>query len=132
MISLPAVRVDHVGIVGRAPTALALALELDTTGARLMPSGVAVTRFGPDRALEWITPAHPDNPVERFLEARGPGLHHLALAVSCPLEDVIQRLPVWGFEAVGEIEPSSDGRPSLFLRPRSTGGVLVELLEERP
>ena len=94
-----------------------------------MPSGVAVGRFGPCHMLELVAPASAGSPVERFLERRGPGLHHLALRVDEPLAEVVARLGELGIEAVGAVEPSSDGRPSIFLHPSTTGGVLVELVE---
>lgn len=75
-----------------------------------------------------MTPARAGSPVERFLERRGPGLHHIALRVDEPLPDALERLRAEGIEAVGEIETSSDGRPCVFLHPSSTGGVLVELV----
>jgi hypothetical protein len=71
----------------------------------------------------------PGSPIERFLERRGPGLHHLALRVDEPLTTLLPRLEAAGAEPIGAIAPSSDGRPSLFLHPASTGGVLVELVE---
>ena len=94
-----------------------------------MPSGVGVGRFGPDRTLELVVPTGTGTPIDRFLEKRGGGLHHIALAVDQPLTELLPRLLEAGIEVAGEIEPSSDGRPSLFLHPSSTGGVLVELVE---
>ena len=131
MALLPALELDHVGIAvadtGDSPLAAALgATELALT---TMPSGVAVGRFGPDKRIELVTPAHAGNPIDRFLERRGPGLHHIALRVDEPLASVVERLDAAGIEAVGPIEPSSDGRPCVFLHPSTTGGVLVELIE---
>ena len=128
---MPIVALDHVGIAVADPDVHPLALALGGADAALteMRSGVAVGRFGPDLQLELVTPARPGNPVERFLERRGPGLHHLALQVDEALESVLERLRGEGIEPVGEIELSSDGRPSVFLHPSTTGGVLVELVE---
>lgn len=132
--ALPAVELDHVGIAaptGRLP--LAEALGVSELPLAVMPSGVAVGRFGPGERLELVTTARPGSPIERFLETRGPGLHHVAFRVDEPLAGVVERLRTHGIEPVGEIEPSSDGRPCVFLHPSSTGGVLVELVEgERP
>ena len=127
---LAGARLDHVGI---AATSLELPLgrllgEL-TPELKRMPSGVGVARLGADHELELVVPVRPPTPIDGFLEQRGGGLHHVALAVSQPLEDVLARLRGAGVEVAGGIEPSSDGRPSLFLHPRSTGGVLVELVE---
>jgi hypothetical protein len=73
-------------------------------------------------------PSRSGSPVDRFLEKRGPGLHHLALQVSLPLETVIEQLEAAGVTTLGAIQPSSDGRPSVFLHPSTTGGVLIELV----
>ena len=91
-----------------------------------MPSGVRVARHGP---LEVVVPEREGSPVDRFLEARGAGLHHVALGVADPLEEVVARLAASGIRAVGPIEPGSDGRRTVFLHPRAMGGVLVELVE---
>lgn len=127
---LPALELDHVGIAAPSALELPLARALDAGSAKLseMPNGVAVGRFGPGDRLELVTPARPGNPIERFLERRGPGLHHIALRVDEPLAEVLVRLRAEGIEAAGEIEVSSDGRPCVFLHPSSTGGVLVELV----
>jgi methylmalonyl-CoA epimerase len=130
---LGAAELDHVGIAA-ASGEFVLAALLGEPAPRLeeMPSGVAVGRFGPDRRLELVTASRPGSPIERFLERRGPGLHHIALSVDEPLEALLPRLADAGIEVIGEIAPSSDGRPSVFLHPSSTGGVLVELVQGQP
>src|SRR5262249_26318908 len=95
---------------------------------RAMPTGVRVARVG---ALEIVAPERAGSPVERFLATRGSGLHHVALAVEAPLEEVRARRAAAGVETVGVIEPGSDGRRTLFLHPRTMGGVLVELVEDQ-
>jgi methylmalonyl-CoA epimerase len=129
--ALPAIALDHVGIAVESVTASPLRRALGDDNPRLteMPSGVAVSRVGPGQQLELVEPARPGSPIERFLERRGPGLHHVAFRVDEPLADVLERLHEDGIEPVGGIEPASDGRPSVFLHPSSTGGVLVELVE---
>jgi methylmalonyl-CoA/ethylmalonyl-CoA epimerase len=131
---LGSAKLDHVGIAAKGPElALAALLGIQEPDLKTMPSGVAVGRFGRDQALELVVPTGTGTPIDRFLEKRGPGLHHVALAVDQPLDELLPRLRAAGIEVAGEIEPSSDGRLSLFLHPSSTGGVLVELVEgERP
>ena len=130
--ALPVVGLDHVGIAASDPDSpLAALLGGDGVGraGRVMPSGVTVGRFGPGDALELVWPGRPGTPIDRFLDRRGPGLHHLGLRVEVPLADLLATLLEEGIEVIGGIELSSDGRPCLFLHPRSTGGVLVELVE---
>lgn len=127
---LPAVAVDHVGIVAPEAAGQPLVDALGGVGPLVeMPSGVAISRFGPDTMLELVTPVRSGSPVEAFLERRGPGLHHVAFRVDEPLAAVLEQLHAFGIESVGEIVPSSDGRPSVFLHPKTTGGVLVELVQ---
>jgi hypothetical protein len=129
MALLPAHALDHVGIAApAADLALARALGGEPAG-RQMPSGVVVGRFGPADALELVWPGRSGTPVDGFLARRGPGLHHLALRVDEPLEDLRGTLAAAGLSAIGAVDVSSDGRPCLFLDPRATGGVLVELVE---
>jgi catechol 2,3-dioxygenase-like lactoylglutathione lyase family enzyme len=133
MAELSRVALDHVGILttdGRAPLAKALGSPRIT--GRQMPSGVVVARFGPGDCLELVWPGRAGTPVDRHLARRGPGLHHLALRVDGPLAAATAEITALGMQLVGPSEPSSDGRPSVFLHPRSTGGVLVELVEGRP
>jgi hypothetical protein len=127
--ALRAVAFDHVGIALESIDSALCALLGAPETLELMPSGAAVGRFGPGRQLEAVTSGRVGSPVDRFLEQRGPGLHHIALRVDEPLADVLARLEVAGYRAAGPVEPSSDGRPSVFLHPKTTGGVLLELVE---
>jgi catechol 2,3-dioxygenase-like lactoylglutathione lyase family enzyme len=120
---------DHVGIAVASPDSPLTGLLGDPPTLKEMPSGVTVGRFGPDMRLELVVPTRIGSPIERFLQRRGPGLHHIALQVDEPLTVVIERLEAAGVSAVGPIEPASDGRPSLFLHPSGTDGVLIELVE---
>jgi methylmalonyl-CoA/ethylmalonyl-CoA epimerase len=130
-LPIPVVAVDHVGIAAPDSGVHPLARAIGAGGLELTPmrSGVAIARFGPDERLELVVPDRPGSPIETFLERRGPGLHHIAFRVDEPLASLLPGLAAAGLEPAGQIEPSSDGRPSLFLHPRSTGGILVELVE---
>lgn len=132
MSALDSAAFDHVGVA--VPSADARLAELLGAPERLtaMPSGVAVGRIGADRALELVVAAVPPTPIDRFLVRRGPGLHHLGLRVDEPLAAVVERLAAEGIEPIGGIEAASDGRPSVFLHPSTTGGVLIELVEGPP
>ncbi len=90
--------------------------------------GVNIAFFG---KVELLEPRSPDAHVARFLGDREGGLHHLAFQVP----DI--RAALAGFEADGfeliDREPrmGAAGHPIAFLHPRSTGGVLIELVEVR-
>jgi methylmalonyl-CoA/ethylmalonyl-CoA epimerase len=82
--------------------------------------------------IELIEPTDAESGVARYLEKRGPGMHHLCLEVE-DISATIDRLRAAGVELINE-EPrvTADGRQYAFVHPRSTGGVLVELYAGRP
>jgi methylmalonyl-CoA epimerase len=130
MALLPIVSLDHVGIASSSEQSpLADAVAGEPLRGTLMPSGVTVAHFGPDDLLELVWPGPEGSPIDKFLERRGPGLHHIALRVDGPLGEIVERLKEAGLRTTGEIERSADGRWSVFLHPSSTGGVLIELVE---
>jgi methylmalonyl-CoA/ethylmalonyl-CoA epimerase len=79
--------------------------------------------------LELLEPTAAESPVGRFLEHRGPGLHHIALEVE-DLEVALERCRAAGLATVGEAgRRGAGGRRIAFLHPSGTGGVLLELCE---
>ncbi len=79
--------------------------------------------------LELLEPTGTDSSVARFLQKRGPGLHHICFAVD-DLAATLERLGSVGFEILGTGEEVGvEGRPVAFLHPRSSGGVLTEFIE---
>jgi len=132
---MPELPLDHVGIAVRS-IAEALPLFKLITGGDGSPTeevadqGVAVAFVGSGEGrIELIEPIAPESPVARFLERRGPGLHHLAYAVP-DLPAALERLRRAGIQLVDQ-EPriGAHGRRVAFLHPSSTGGVLIELVE---
>jgi methylmalonyl-CoA epimerase len=131
---LEALEVDHVGIAAAgAGSDLSRLLGAAEVEGRQMPSGVAVGRFGPGRRLELVWEAREGSPVAGFLRRRGPGLHHVALRVEAPIEELRERLASASVPLIGEaIESAADGRKCFFVHPSGTGGVLVEVVEGEP
>jgi methylmalonyl-CoA epimerase len=127
---------DHVAIAVDSIDALAPALEA-VTGARssrrerVDAQGVELCFIGAgDGKLELLQPLGPDTPVGRFLARRGGGLHHVAYRVP-DLPAALRSLAEQGIELIDrEPRPGARGHRVAFLHPRSTGGVLIELLEE--
>ncbi|HSJ09677.1 MAG TPA: methylmalonyl-CoA epimerase [Longimicrobiales bacterium] len=96
---------------------------------RVAAQGVDVVFIGegPGR-LELLEPLSPDSAVGRFLARRGGGLHHIAYRVP-DLEAALARLSEAGVELIDrEPRAGAHGHRVAFLHPRSTGGVLVELV----
>ena len=94
--------------------------------------GVRVVKLDCGNALVELTePLGPETPVGRFLAKNRPGLHHLCFRTKDLRADVA-RLKAKGVQFVNE-EPTlgAAGLPIVFLHPKSTGGVLIELVETR-
>jgi methylmalonyl-CoA epimerase len=82
-----------------------------------------------DCHVELLRPLAADSPVGRFLERSGPGLHHVAYRVE-DIDATLARLGEAGVRLI-DTEPRTGIRGSrvAFLHPRSTGGVLTEVVE---
>ncbi len=80
--------------------------------------------------IELLQATHSDSPIARFLEKNKEGIHHIAFDVD-DINAEIQRLKGLGFVLLSE-EPKSgaDGKLIVFLHPKSTNGVLVELCQD--
>ncbi|MFQ5795891.1 MAG: methylmalonyl-CoA epimerase [Candidatus Bipolaricaulia bacterium] len=88
---------------------------------------VAFLELGDDR-VELIEPLA-GSTVERFVERRGPGIHHIALGVE-DLDAELTRLQEAGIELIDEQPgPGAEGSRVVFVHPREMGGVLIELVE---
>jgi methylmalonyl-CoA epimerase len=129
---------DHVAIAvpsiaDALPTFEALVGTRGSTPERVAAQGVAVAFLHSDgAALELIEPLAPDSGVARFLARRGPGLHHLAYRVA-DLAGTLDRLAAQGVELIDrQPRAGAHGHRVAFIHPRSTGGVLVELVETAP
>ncbi|WP_035957819.1 methylmalonyl Co-A mutase-associated GTPase MeaB [Bryobacter aggregatus] len=89
---------------------------------------VAMLQAGESR-IELLQPSEPGSTIARFLEKRGPGLHHIALRVP-DLQAAAARLQSHGARLLNEPRIGAGGHRYVFIHPASTGGVLLELIEE--
>jgi len=126
---------DHIGIAVRdADSALAgwlKALGLEESHRETIEGQgiLAVSVPLGDATIELLQPVDPDGPVARFIESRGEGIHHVALRV-LNLEEALDGARESGLGLVDEKPREGAGGARIaFLHPRSTGGVLVELVE---
>ena len=82
--------------------------------------------------IELLQATSDDSTIAKFIEKRGPGIHHIAFDV----EDIyaeIKRLQGLGFRMIHETpKDGADNKLIAFLHPKSTDGVLVELCQEKP
>lgn len=90
----------------------------------------AVLLGGGPSYVELIAPVTEDTGVARFLAKKGPGMHHVAFAVP-DLESALRELEDEGVELIDTAPRRGlGGHMVAFLHPRSTGGVLTELVEQ--
>jgi methylmalonyl-CoA/ethylmalonyl-CoA epimerase len=128
-------RIDHVGV---AVDDIDAALELyEGTFAMPLAHRETVEEQGVEAVLldvgeghvELLRPLGPETAVGKFLERKGPGLHHVAYAVD-DIDATLKKLAAAGLELI-----DSEARVGIresrvaFLHPRSTGGVLTEIVE---
>jgi methylmalonyl-CoA/ethylmalonyl-CoA epimerase len=81
-----------------------------------------------DGHVELLRPLDPDTPVGKFIENRGVGMHHVAYRVSDVAAE-LQRCKAFGLELIDETPRIGILNSTVaFLHPKSTGGVLIELV----
>jgi methylmalonyl-CoA epimerase len=128
-------RIDHVGVAVEDLDA-AIALYRDTYAMELVHREVveeqgveAVLLDVGENHVELLAPLGPDTPVGRFLAARGPGMHHVAYQVT-DIERTLGALREQGVRLIDE-SPRIGIRGShvAFVHPKSTGGVLTEIVQ---
>ena len=76
--------------------------------------------------IELIQPTKDDSPIKKFLDKKGPGLHHMALETD-NIEGEVGRMEECGIQFLGKIRPGSAGTKVTFIHPKSLHGVLAEL-----
>jgi methylmalonyl-CoA epimerase len=130
-------KIDHLGIATRE-IAEALSFWRDSLGLELneveevteQKVRIAMLPLGESR-VELLEPTAPDSPIAKFLEKRGPGLHHIAIQV----EDILRsldRLKRQGARLIDESpRPGAGGSLVAFVHPSSANGVLLELVQPK-
>ena len=97
--------------------------EVDEQGVR-----VAMLAVGESR-IELLEPTHEKSPIAKFLDKRGPGIHHIALRVG-DIRAALNKLKATGARLIDETPRiGAGGCLVAFIHPTATGGVLVELVE---
>jgi methylmalonyl-CoA/ethylmalonyl-CoA epimerase len=128
-------RIDHIGVAVEDIDA-AIELYRDGFGMELAhretveSQGVeAVLLDVGDGHVELLAPLGPDTPVGKYMAKNGAGLHHVAYAVD-DIDAVLEKIAAAGIQLI-DSEPRTGIRDSrvAFLHPRSTDGVLTEIVE---
>jgi len=76
--------------------------------------------------IELMQPTNDASPIKKFLDKKGPGLHHMALETD-NIESEVSRMEGCGIQFLGKIRPGSAGTKVTFIHPKSLHGVLTEL-----
>jgi methylmalonyl-CoA epimerase len=135
MSGLKDCKIDHLGIAVRSldralrfyRDQLGLDVAMRETVAQEKVN-VAMLPVGEPR-IELLEPTEADSVIGKFLEKRGEGLHHVALKVP-DLNAAVERLRASGARLLNEPRAGAGGHLYVFVHPSSTGGVLVELIQE--
>ena len=129
------IRINHIGLATASiEDALRLfsdGLGIATAGGEDVQGDMTRVTFAPlgESRLEFLEPLDGEGPVQKFLEKRGPGIHHICLEVE-DLPGMLDRLRALGIELVDEQpRPGAHGTSVAFIHPKSANGVLIELVE---
>jgi len=131
-------RIDHIAIlVDDMEKTLGFwsqALGMEVSDIQDVPTEAAQIAFLPTGGseIELVRPTTDDSGLAKYLEKRGPGMHHVCLEVD-DIAGMLQQLEGQGIQLIND-QPrtAADGRKYAFIHPKSTNGVLVELYEIPP
>jgi methylmalonyl-CoA/ethylmalonyl-CoA epimerase len=128
-------RIDHIGVAvkdlegGIALYEKSFKMELAHRETVEEQGVEAVLLDVGDGHVELLAPLGPETPVGKYLARKGPGLHHVAYAVD-DIDSTLERLAASGIELIdSEARVGIRNSRVAFLHPRSTGGVLTEIVE---
>ncbi len=128
-------KIDHIGIAVRSLKEM-IPFYRDVLGLRFVGEEevpeqrvrVAMFQVGEVR-IELLEPTDPTSPITRFLEKKGPGLHHVAFGTKS-IENALEKIQEQGVELIDEKpRPGAHNTSIAFLHPASTGKVLLELCQ---
>ena len=125
-------KIDHIAIAVNDVEASAKvyqkALGIDAIEFETVESeGVKVAIISMENGrIELIQPTNDDSPIKKFLDKKGPGLHHLALETD-DIDGEVERMEGCGVQFLGKVRPGSAGTKVTFIHPKSLEGVLAEL-----
>ncbi len=125
-------KIDHIAIavnnVEESAKIYQEALGVDTVEFETVESeGVKLAIIPLENGrIELMQPMNDESPIKKFLDKKGPGLHHVALQTD-NIEVEVERMEECGIQFLGKIRPGSEGTKVIFIHPKSLSGVLAEL-----
>jgi len=128
-------KIDHIGIAVKDMT-VSNALFEKLLGVapykqeEVESEGVLTSFFKSDTSkIELLAATDEDSVIAQFIAKKGEGIHHIAFEVDS-IEEEIQRLKKEGFIVLNEIpKKGADNKLVVFLHPKTTNGVLIELCQ---
>ena len=128
-------KIDHLGIAVRSldaalafyeeqlgfPVGLRETVDQEKVKVAMLPAG--------ESRIELLEATEPDSVIAKFIDKRGEGLHHVAIRVP-DLTSAVARLKSKGARLLNDPRPGAGGHLYVFVHPASTGGVLIELIQE--
>jgi len=135
MSGLNGCKIDHLGIAVRSvdealkfyrdqlgmTVSLRETVEREKVNVAMLPAG--------EPRIELLEPTEADSVIGKFLDKRGEGLHHVAVKVP-DLQALVEKLRASGARLLNEPRAGAGGHLYVFVHPSSTGGVLLELIQE--
>ena len=128
-------KIDHIGIAVK-DMAISNVLFEKLLGVphykteEVESEGVLTSFFKSDsNKIELLAATNEDSVIAKFIEKKGEGIHHIAFEVD-DIEEEIQRLKKEGFVVLNDVpKKGADNKLVVFLHPKSTNGVLIELCQ---
>ncbi len=130
-------KIEHIGIAVKnleeAEKRFSKLLHSVSYKREEVPSEGVITSFFRigDSKIELLASTMPKSPIEKFIEKKGEGIHHIAFEVE-DIEKKIKELKNEGFILINnEPKNGADNKRVAFIHPKSTGGILVEICQEK-
>lgn len=127
--------IDHIGIAVKSiKEALPFyrdVLGLEYEGEEVLEDRGLKTAFlkAGESDIELLEAISKDSTIDKFIEKRGEGIHHLALKVD-DVEEKLEEMKEKGAKFIGEVSTGAGGKKIVFIHPKSTSGVLMELCQQ--
>jgi len=130
-------KIEHIGIavknIREAEKRFALLLGTLSYKRETVESEGVLTSFFKlgESKIELLAATRADSPIQKFIDKKGEGIHHIAFEVE-NIEQKIADLKEKGFRLINETpKDGADNKRIAFIHPKSTGGILVEICQEK-
>ena len=130
-------RIEHIGIAVKdleaAEQRFAKLLNTLSYKQEEVESEGVITSFFKvgESKIELLAATKPDSPIQKFIDKKGEGIHHVAFEVT-DIEQKMKDLAEQGFVLINDRpKDGADNKKVAFIHPKSTGGILVEICQDK-